>query len=191
MKSEKINRKVKYTKMVLKESLIKILKEKAIARISITELCEEADINRATFYTHYSDQYDLIKQIEGELINDINMYLENYPFNENESESLQVMEKLLEYIKENGEVCSVLLSDNGDRNFQKEVMLIVQRKCIKEWTTKKSMNIEVAKYLYSYATNGSIGIILKWFEDGMERSTHEMAEMVIKLTNQGLSAFVN
>jgi AcrR family transcriptional regulator len=177
--------------MVLKDSLIKLLKEKAIARISITELCEEADINRATFYAHYFDQYDLIKQIEGDLINDINMYLENYPFNENESESLQVMEKLLEYIKENGEVCSVLLSDNGDRNFQKEVMLIVQIKCIKEWTTKKSMNIEVAEYLYSYATNGSIGIILKWFEDGMERSTHEMAEMVIKLTNQGLSAFVN
>jgi AcrR family transcriptional regulator len=191
MKSEKVNRKVKYTKMVLKEGLIKLLKEKAISRISITELCEEADINRATFYTHYSDQYDLIKQIEGDLISDINMYLENYPFHENESESLQVMEKLLEYIKENGEVCSVLLSDNGDRNFQKEVMLIVQRKCITEWTTKKSMNKEAAEYLYSYATNGSIGIILKWFEDGMERSSHEMAEMVIKLTNQGLSAFVN
>jgi hypothetical protein len=53
------------------------------------------------------------------------------------------------------------------------------------------MNKEAAEYLYSYATNGSIGIILKWFEDGMERSSHEMAEMVIKLTNQGLSAFVN
>jgi AcrR family transcriptional regulator len=190
MKGDKTNRKVKYTKMVLKESLIKLLKKKSISRITITELCEDADINRATFYAHYTDQYDLLKQIEQELVDDINKYLDNYPFNKNESESLQMMEKLFEFIKENGEMCAVLLSESGDRNFQRDVLLIVERKCIAEWTMKKSVNKEVAEYLYSYSTNGSIGIILKWFEDGMQRSTHEMAELVIKLTNQGISAFV-
>jgi hypothetical protein len=55
---------------------------------------------------------------------------------------------------------------------------------------KKSVNKEVAEYLYSYSTNGSIGIIIKWLEEGMQRSTKEMAELVIKLTNQGISAFV-
>jgi AcrR family transcriptional regulator len=189
MKADKTNRKVKYTRMVLKESFIKLLKEKPIARITITEICEEADINRATFYSHYNDQYDLLKQIEQELVDDINKYLADFSFSGDDPESQQMMQKIFEYIKENSEVCSVLLSESGDRKFQKDILMIVQRQCIYEWTTNKSVHKDVAEYIYSYATNGSIGIIQKWLSDGMDRSTHEMAEMILKLTNQGLSAF--
>lgn len=189
MKSDKVNRKIKYTKMVLKESFIRLLKQKEISRITITEICEEADINRATFYAHYKDQYDLMKQIESELVEDINRYLANYSFHEKSSESLQLMEQIFEYIKDNSEVCSVLLSESGDKKFQKDVLLIVQQQCITEWTSKK-VNINDAEYLYAYATNGSIGIIQKWLQEGMERSTNEMAELIIKMTDQGLSAFV-
>jgi AcrR family transcriptional regulator len=189
MKEDRINRKVKYTKMVLKESLIRLLKEKPLSRITITEICEEADINRATFYTHYSDQYDLLKQIEQELVDDINKYLADYSFHQNDPESLQMMEKIFEYIKENGELCSVLFSESGDREFQKDVLMIVQRQCIQEWTTKKAVDKDIAEYLYSYTTNGSIGIILKWLQNNMDRPTHEMARVIIKMTDQGLSGF--
>ena len=44
------DRRVKYTKMVLRESLIKLLQKKSISRITVKELCEMADINRATFF---------------------------------------------------------------------------------------------------------------------------------------------
>lgn len=188
MKEEKINRKVRYTKLVLKESFIKLMKQKPISRITITELCEEADINRATFYTHYTDQYDLLKQIEQELVDDINQYLADYKFNEYGPESMQRMEQIFEYIRENSEVCSVLISDSGDKEFLKEVLLIVQQQCIAEWTSK-NVNKDVAEYLYAYATSGSIGIIQKWLQEGMTRSTREMAEIITKLTDQGLSAF--
>lgn len=190
MEEVKVNRKIKYTKMVLKNSLIKLLNEKPISRITITEICEEADINRATFYAHYSDQCDLLQQIEQELIDDIMKYLEKYSFHEEDPESVQLMEKIFEYIKENSKVCSVLLGERGDKKFLKDVLLIVQKQCIVEWTTKKSMNKEMAEYLYSYATNGSVGFIIKWLEDGMKQSTHDMSNMIIRLTNQGLSAFL-
>jgi AcrR family transcriptional regulator len=190
MKSEKTNRKIKYTKMVIKDSFIKLLKQKSISRITITEICKEADVNRATFYAYYTDQFDLLKQIELELVDDINQYIKSYSFNENDSEFLQMMNQIFEYIKDNSELCELLLSDKGDLQFKKDIMLIVQRQCISEWTTKKSLPIDVAEYLYSFATNGSIGLIVKWLQEGMTRSTREMAEMVIRLTNQGLLAFV-
>lgn len=189
MKEDKVNRKVKYTKMVLKESFIKLLKQKPISRMTITEICEEADINRATFYAHYNDQFDLLRQIEQELIDDINRYLEDYSFEENDPGTVPLMEQIFEYIKENSELCIVLLSESGDKKFLKDILMIVQRQCIAEWTTNRSVNKELAEYLYSYATNGSLGVILKWFENGMDRSTHEMAEIIIKMTNQGLASF--
>lgn len=187
---EKENRKVRYTRMVLKESLIKLMKQKAISRITITEICQEADLNRATFYSHYTDQYDLLKQIEQELVDDINKYLANYSFREKGSVSVQLMEQIFEYIKENSEVCSVLLSENGDKKFQKEVLAIVKQQCITQWTSKK-VNKDVAEYIYDYATSGSLGIIMKWLQEGMVRSAGEMAEITIKITDMGLSAFVS
>lgn len=189
MKGDKTNRKIKYTKMVLKESFIKLLKEKPISRITITEICEEADINRATFYAHYCDQFDLLQQIEQELIDDINRYLSDYSFQENDPGSVRLMEQIFEYIKENSELCSVLLSEGGDKKFLNNILAIVQRQCIDEWTANRSVKKDFAGYLYSYATNGSLGVILKWFENGMDRSTREMAEIIIKMTDQGLSAF--
>ena len=190
MKEEKINRKVKYTKMVLKESFIKLLKEKPITRISITEICEKADINRATFYAHYKYQFDLLQQIEQEVIDDINRYLEDYSFPDSSPEAVLMMERIIDYIKENSELCAVLLGDMGDKDFLKDVLAVIQRQFIVQWTSNRSLNKEVAEYLYSYATNGSVGIILKWLENGMRQSSHEMAEAILKMTNHGLRAFI-
>jgi len=68
MKDMKQTRKTKYTQTVLKNSLIELMKEKSISQITIKELCEKADINRSTFYTHFADQYQLLKSIEDETL---------------------------------------------------------------------------------------------------------------------------
>ncbi len=190
MKGEKTDRRIKYTKMVLKQSLINLLKAKSITKISVKEICEEVDINRATFYSHYSDQYALLNSIEKELIDDINLYLSSCLFNDNESETLQVMCKLFEYIKDNSELCSCLLGENGNSDFQQDVMLIFQRQFTSEWTTKKTMKRMDAEYIFSYTAIGSIGLIQIWLRDGMKKSAREMAEFLVKLTNQGLNAFI-
>lgn len=54
--------------MVLKESLMKLLKEKSISTITVKEICVLADINRSTFYSHYLDQFDLLNQTKDYLI---------------------------------------------------------------------------------------------------------------------------
>ena len=68
MKSEKIDRRIKYTKTLLKNSLVDLMREYPIAKISVKMLCETADINRSTFYAHYSDQFDLLITLEREVI---------------------------------------------------------------------------------------------------------------------------
>ncbi len=125
MKREKDDRRVKYTKMVLKESFIKLLGEKDISKITIKEICEHADINRATFYAHYSDQFDLMRKIEDELFANIDAYLSGYMMNQTDFNLISTLEKIFDYIQENAELCRLLLSERGDLNFQKRVMELV------------------------------------------------------------------
>ena len=65
---EKMDARKRYTQMVLKQSFLKLLKEKPANRITVKEVCALAQLNRATFYAHYSDCFALMESIENELI---------------------------------------------------------------------------------------------------------------------------
>ena len=53
----KTDARVKYTKMVLKKALLELMQHKPVNKITVKEICERAELNRATFYAHYSVSY--------------------------------------------------------------------------------------------------------------------------------------
>jgi len=178
---KKVDRRVKYTKMVLKQSLIKLLGKRDISQITIKEICEDADINRATFYAHYTDQHDLLRKIENELLESLSSYLMEYT--QNKAEMVDMMERIFEFIRENAELCRLLLIERGDLNFQRHVMMLVYDNYINEFTCGGAISKEDAEYIYSFTITGSIGAIQKWIDDGMQKSTRYMAEMLLALTD--------
>lgn len=54
---------VKRTYKLLSESLMDLMKEKPFEKISVVDICDRAMIHRATFYTHFTDKYDLLRYI--------------------------------------------------------------------------------------------------------------------------------
>ena len=83
-----IDARVRYTRMIIEQSFLELLGEKPISKITVTELCEKAQLNRATFYKHYLDIPDLMEKIEEDLFDKIRDYF-------NEKEIINT------YIKEN------------------------------------------------------------------------------------------
>ena len=104
----KIDKRVRYTKMFLKEALIKLLNEKPISRITIKELCEEAEINRATFYSHYQDQYDLLDQLEQEMFDKPLLYIESLKEDASENRVKQIVKEILHNIDDNKDLVCAL-----------------------------------------------------------------------------------
>jgi len=191
MKKSKDDRRVRYTKMVIKESFIKLLEKKDISQITIKEICESADINRSTFYSHYSDQYDLMRKIENELFENVNSYLDKYINDENNVNLVEIIEKIFEYIKENAQLCKLLLSDRGDLNFQKRILMLVYDKNVKDLTKMGTITKEDAEYIYSFTVTGCVGVIQKWLNDGMKKSPRSMAELLVKLATAFPASFQN
>ena len=74
----KTDARVKYTVKVIKEAFLKILENKPITKISVKEVAEAAEVNRATFYSHFSDCYDLLERIENDLLNDFRSMVDVY-----------------------------------------------------------------------------------------------------------------
>ena len=70
------DRRTKYTKSVIRQALFDLLKEKPLNKITVTDICKMADINRSTFYSYYEDVYALLTQIKNELIENIVQHLQ-------------------------------------------------------------------------------------------------------------------
>ena len=59
----KTDARIRYTQRILKESFLILLKQKPVNKITVKEVCEMAELNRATFYAHYSDCFALLESI--------------------------------------------------------------------------------------------------------------------------------
>ena len=64
----KLDRRTRRTRLLLQEALLRLLADKPLNRITVTELTELADVNRVTFYAHYHDVYDMFDQLRLDLI---------------------------------------------------------------------------------------------------------------------------
>ncbi len=188
MKGQKEDRRVKYSKMVLRESFIQLLSEKDISQITIKEICENADVNRATFYAHYSDQYDLMRKLENELLDNVGAYLYDCkkagvaPSRDCDWEkTVEMVEKIFDYIRENAQLCKLLLNDRGDLSFQKRIMMLVYDDIIDSLIKDRGITKEEAEYTYAFAITGCVGAAQKWLENDLTHSGRFMADLIVRL----------
>lgn len=49
------SRRTRYTRAAMQDALIELLRDQALGDITVKALCERADVNRSTFYAHYSN----------------------------------------------------------------------------------------------------------------------------------------
>ncbi len=189
MKGEKIDRRVKHTKMLLKKSLVELMQENPISKISVKLLCETADINRSTFYAHYKDQFDLLKQLEQEVIAELKKYITKDAFSKHTAQTLQSMNQILDYISENADIFKILLSENGNSTFHKEIMTLAQEKIISDILNNPDIDEKTSEYLQCFAVTGALSIVQKWLQDGTVESTERMSDLASKLLYNGVSAF--
>ncbi|GIO36509.1 MULTISPECIES: TetR/AcrR family transcriptional regulator [Paenibacillus] len=184
MNEVKLDRKKRYTRMVLQDSLIELMREKPINKITIKELCERADINRTTFYAHYSDQYDLLRKIEAETLSWAKEMISGFKHKTDKQEALQLLEEIFHYFVQNSNYLQVLMSEQGDLEFQKQLFtLIYQHSGINPYAEPDG-TMDTKESYFIFIVNGSVGLIQHWLKYGHNKSAREMAEIIYTMAFQ-------
>lgn len=138
----KENRRVKITKMLLNESFLGFLSTKPLSRITVKEICDDADINRSTYYMYYTDPYDQLKKMEAELLVDMTIYVDNIVTKgaHNDKKQYQLIKGILDYIQSKKQIFQVLLEKSGDLNLQRDILSFFGERIIP--TIDKVQNME-------------------------------------------------
>ncbi len=188
MSEKKIDRRVRYTKMVLRESLLELMKTKPVVKITTTELCKHADINRNTFYTHFDSPEQLLNSIEEEFFKEIKCSIVRLLKN---GSIIDLLTEICVFISKNIDICSVLFSEYGDKEFLKRIFDLAYERSLNEWRLagmKNDVGLK-ADYLYCFCLNGSIAVIQKWIAEGLKMTPKEVALLLHKYNYNGLNGF--
>lgn len=183
------DRRVKYTKMALKNALIHFLGEKPIVRITIKEICEEADVNRTTFYAHYADQFDQLQHIEREFIEGVKGYLDDFEMKNDDTDIIRRVERIFEYVRANADLCRVLLGGNGNIDFQEKLIEIIGGYVTGVWQSTRIPDGDTARRMFRFVATGCIGMVSEWLASKESLSEGEMARFLVKMAGKGCEGF--
>lgn len=181
---KKEDRRVRYTKALLKDALVDLLLTEPISSISVKQLCEHADVNRSTFYAHYSDQYDLLAHVEDEVFENVKAYLFEQAYDPLHPVSEQVLNQILKYAKENSKTIQALLSENSNLVFQRKIMQLVDIVTVPE---NSSLGEWARNYVSIFGIDGCVSIIKMWIKGGMKEPTEDIAMLIIRLLYAGMN----
>jgi AcrR family transcriptional regulator len=180
---------------MIREALSELIMEHGYNNISITDLTAKADINRGTFYLHYTDKHDLLEQVENEVINEISDRARNVNYedmqNMDSAANIDFINKpmpfmiiVFEYIKENSKFMKAILCPKGDPRFYDKLKNLLETnlfgKNLINAVRKENMMIP-EEYFLSYILSAHLGVIQKWLDNDMKESPEEMALILSKM----------
>lgn len=180
-----MDRRIKYTRMVLNDSLLKFLEKKPIAKITVTEICKDADVNRSTYYAHFTDPYNQLNSLKAEIYGDVRKFTkqietEHLPAGEH---SFRMLKCLLEYIEKNRHIFQILLNKSGDHQLQHDILAFLGKKVFPPDDEKEPDPLR-RRYHLLYAANGCFGMFYQWLTEENPVSAEKMAAMMAEFSKE-------
>lgn len=181
------------TKVAIQAALIGLIEEKGFEALSVKDLTTRAGINRGTFYLHYQDKYDLLEQIENEIIADIESIVQRVgPVDAAELKDfdgpLPFIIALFEYLYQHSALMRAFFSLKGDVAFQNRIRKVIERNLEKLGFLNhvRMENLLVpSEYLVSYIFSAHMGVVQSWLKKGCRESPYEMALILSQLSIKG------
>ena len=176
------------TKQAISECFLELLRDKPAARITVTELCAGASINRATFYKHYLDVADLQSSLEQELLREFETFLQDYQC-AGEGKYRQILADVLEYFQRCGARFYQLCSENAGselpaatfRLFYRFTFPILQREL-------PHGQVQQADLLYRFLTHGCGALLVCWLRGDHPMPAQAMADFMMTLCSAAVGA---
>lgn len=178
----KSDQRVIITKMMLKEALLKLLHTRRLNKITITDLCRESGINRATFYRHYEEPKDILNEIRYSIFEDIKNIEKQSNINSSED---QLLEQVCQYFFENRELLNILFKYRNDEDF----VLLINEICrqriphLRKLGYMKDYDDESLKLSTCYFAGGIYYILRQWLSEPIEKSPKEIARIIQNVLN--------
>lgn len=177
------SRRTRYTRAAMQDALIELLRDQALGDITVKALCERADVNRSTFYAHYSNIEELLHDIEDETMAWVTGTLDQLMRQPDPASIEHIIERVCRYIADNRNHLQVLMSPKADVGFQQQLLgLIYGRRSMVEQMQTDAATPQEAQMRMRFAVSGSIGLIQHWLATDLAATPESVAHIIFTMS---------
>ncbi|MDE7218666.1 MAG: TetR/AcrR family transcriptional regulator [Oscillospiraceae bacterium] len=173
----KTDARVRYTRKVIRDAFLDILKEKPVSKITVKEICDQAEINRGTFYKHYRDCYDLLHQIEEEGLREFEKMLASIQATGTQA----AVEAILRTLQSNSQLIRGLDNSTDGQRFINRLA----GRCflyMEQWLGPVPQNTPAPAKRdagFAFMAGGSSSVIEWWLRSGMKEPLETVAALIV------------
>ena len=173
------------TKEKLVNAFWELYCENKIEKITIKAITDKAGYYRSTFYEYFSDVYELLDEIEKNLLIKHRSVMEKICTSKDFSHAKELG---FGFCKENAEVLAVLLGPNGDPKFFSTIKEHILR-CIKEilHVNSDSKEIQIAIEIISGSV---VSVLTYWYQHQDTVELQELFNAIIGFVKHGAVSLV-
>lgn len=174
------NQRIRLSKTMLKDGLLQLLQEKPLQKITISEICDAAQINRTTFYKYYGSQQDLLNEIEADFLNQLENGLK--PIAENNKDSLI---SVLTILYSHRETFKILANAISQKTFAEHIIKLPIINMIFSNLSKQHLFTEHdLPYIRNFIFHGVFAILTDWLCKDEPEPVTEIASILIRLRDK-------
>ena len=185
-----LDKRCRKTRKAIKTSLIKLMSEKDISDITITEIAEEADINRKTFYAHYRDIYDILDEIENDLIEKLFHILNNTEILKSMYNPYPLLKELTSEINKDFEFYKLLVQSKDYNSLLNKIQGVFKDRFLE--LTKDTIKIDrdILSFMIDFVSSGITSVYKEWFRSERKITLEQLSKSLSILIGSGLNSLI-
>ena len=188
--AKRIDPRVTRTQLALREALVSLIREKGFEAVTVQDITKRAAVNRATFYLHYADKFDLVNQnmkaMLDELVSEINT-IHAKPSGHHDDGVGRVMEKFFEQINTYRSFYSSLMGQEGVPALAQQLRTYMEH-IIDQFLQLRAGHLPLGSaplpIRARFTAAAYLGVVEWWLEHKQPYTPQEMARWMWQLTTQ-------
>lgn len=192
MTDERVDRRVRRTRQLLRDALLTLVHEKGYDRVTVQDIIDRADVGRSTFYAHYRDKDDLLMSGFDEVrsaFEEGDGHGEVSPTPTTESERLPSL-AFFEHADASRSVYRALVGRRGVelvKDYVHRSLSDLLRTHLRARAGERKLAIPLEATV-QFAASTLLGLAIWWIESDAPQTAEEMDEIFLRLAEPGIRA---
>lgn len=170
------DRRIAKTKAAIRTAFLNLLKNKPLEEITVTELAKEANLERKTFYLHYSNIREIVEEINGDVAEQIAQETKGLSPRDREYYA-----RLTKIMDENFDYYGLIMKDSRYAIYQFEGQQVLRAALLEHYRETTDLEGEYLELYADFYAMGIGSIYLNWLQNGQKLGLEDLTDFVYRM----------
>ncbi|MBR0426171.1 MAG: TetR/AcrR family transcriptional regulator [Clostridia bacterium] len=191
MKKRKADSRIPRTRAAIRKAYLGLLGQKEASEITVTDIAQEAALDRKTIYNYYASPAAILEELEDDLVHTVGNAVSNTAYLSGGDDPFGFLQAVTNAFNANDDLTTPLLKKNkSSRVLDKLAAMVSVRFGASLEKRIKPSKKRYAKLYAEFLTSGIVSVYRDWIEAGMQQSLEEISKQVTLLVRGGMTSFI-